>query len=206
MSGMDNAHMKNDILVAAVVGFFLGLLLLSVAYNLKIYFPYRGLLLVVGVPLIWAIGIGISQFLARYIPFFNQLGKFVAVGVLNTALDFSVLNFVSRLTGITAGVAVGWVNVPGFVVAVVNGYLWQRLWVFPRQDVGRNMFIDFPKFLAVTIVGLLINSWIIVIVTTYLPTPGAIRQELWLNVAKIIATAFTLVWNFIGYKFVVFRK
>lgn len=206
MDNIDTTYMKKDILVAAVVGFFLGLLLLSIVYNLKIYFPYQSLLLVVGVPIIWAVGIGASQFLARYIPFFNQLGKFVAVGVLNTALDFSVLNFVSRLTGITAGVVVGWVNVPGFVVAVVNGYLWQRLWVFPRQDAERNMFFDFPKFLAVTSVGLLINSWIIVLVTTYLPTPEAIREELWLNVAKIIATAFTLVWNFIGYKFVVFRR
>ncbi len=203
---MDNSMSNKDVLVGAVAGFFLGLLLLSIAYNLKIYFPYQGTLLVVGVPLIWAIGIGISQFLARYIPFFNQLGKFVAAGVLNTALDFSVLNFVSRATGITAGVVVGWVNVPGFVIAVINGYLWQRLWVFPRLDAERHIFIDFPKFLVITIGGLLINSWVIILVTTYLPIPETVREEVWLNVAKVIATAFTLVWNFSGYKFVVFRK
>ena len=197
---------KKDIFISAVAGFFLGLLLLSIAYNLKIYFPYQGLLLIVGVPIIWVAGITISQILARYIPFFEQLGKFVAVGVLNTALDFSVLNAVSRLTGITAGVVVGWVNIPGFIVAVINGYLWQRLWVFPRQNIERNIFIDFPKFLGVTLVGLLLNSGLIILVTTWIARPSGISSEIWLNIAKVIATAFTLVWNFVGYKFVVFRK
>ena len=201
---MENS--KKDLLIAAIAGFLLGLLLLSIAYNLKLFFPYRASLLVVGVPFLWVIGVGISQIIARYIPFFNQLGKFVAVGVLNTALDFSILNFVSRLTGITAGLVIGWVNIPGFLVSVVNGYFWGRLWVFPRQDQNRNLLIDFPKFLAVTGVGLFINSGLIILVTTYIPIPAGIRSEVWLNIAKVIATAFTLVWNFMGYKFFVFRK
>lgn len=197
---------RKDLLIAAVAGFLLGLLLLSIAFNLRLYFLYRTPLLVFGVPIIIVVGIGISKIIGRYIPFFNQLGKFVAVGVLNTALDFSILNFISRVTGITAGVVVGWVNIPGFMVSVVNGYLWSRLWVFPRQDQERNLFIDFPKFIAVTGIGLLLNSGIIILVTTYLPAPENIRSEVWLNIAKVIATAFTLVWNFMGYKFFVFKK
>ncbi len=203
---------KKDYFIGAVVGLCTGLLTAFIFWHLKIDFPYKMPVLIIGIPILWAMGVWLGKFLSRRIPFFAQFGKFATVGFLSSAIDFSILNIVSAATGVTAGVIVGWINVPGFIVATVNGYLWNKLWVFKIPNVASaklRVFANFPKFLAVTIVGLLINSGIIILLTL----PGFTAIEWFtmnpierLNVAKIIATAAALIWNFIGYKFIAFRK
>ena len=203
---------KKDYFIGSVVGLCTGLLAAFIFRHLQIYFPYQMPVLIIGIPMLWAMGVWLGKFLSRWIPFFAQFGKFATVGFLSSAIDFSILNMVSAATGVTAGIIVGWVNVPGFIVATVNGYLWNKLWVFGAQD-GRGVFHSFPKFLAVTIVGLLINSGIIILLTSYNPTAafplssqrGFTAAE-WLNIAKVIATALALIWNFIGYKLIAFRS
>ena len=183
----------------------LGLVILRI---LNITFPYQNLAALVLLPVLWAAGVWLGDFLgARVKPFFSQFGRYAAAGFLSTAIDFSVLNFTSYLTGVTAGVIVGWVNAPGFLIAVVNGYLWNKLWVFKDYD-GKNLFRDFPKFFAVGIGGLVINSVLIIALTTYAPASIilAVGGSKWLNVAKFIANIAVLIWNFLGFKFIVFKK
>ena len=43
-------------------------------------------------------------------------------------------------------------------------------------------------------------------VTTFIPPFFGLSPELWANLAKVAATGFSLIWNFIGYKFIVFKK
>ena len=160
------------------------------------------------IPILWAAGVWFGDFLgARVKPFFSQFGRYAAAGFLSTAIDFSVLNFTSYLSGITAGVIVGWVNAPGFLFAVVNGYLWNKLWVFKDYD-KEGLFHDFPKFFVVGIGGLIINSVLIIALTTYAPVSiiAAVGPSKWLNVAKFIANIAVLIWNFLGFKFIVFKK
>jgi putative flippase GtrA len=52
-----------------------------------------------------------------------QFGKFLAVGTLNTGIDFGTLNLLSWLTGIYGGVRLAPVNVPGVLLALANSYL-----------------------------------------------------------------------------------
>src|SRR3989344_5412961 len=199
---------KKDYLIGAGAGFLTGALGLVILRILNITFPYQNLAALVLLPILWAAGVWLGDFLgARVKPFFSQFGRYAAAGFLSTAIDFSVLNFTSYLTGITAGVVVGWVNAPGFLIAVVNGYLWNKLWVFKDYD-GKNLFSDFPKFFAVGIGGLIINSVLIIALTTYAPASIilAVGGSKWLNVAKFIANTAVLVWNFLGFKFIVFKK
>ncbi|MDP3934615.1 MAG: GtrA family protein [Candidatus Giovannonibacteria bacterium] len=199
---------KKDYLIGAGAGFFTGALFLVVFYFLKISFPYQNIAALVLLPVLWAMGVWLGDFLgARVKPFFSQFGRYAAAGFLSTAIDFSVLNFTSYLTGVTAGVIVGWINAPGFLIAVINGYLWNKLWVFKDYD-GNNLFRDFPKFFAVGIGGLIINSVLIIALTTYAPVSiiSAVGSSKWLNVAKFIANIAVLVWNFLGFKFIVFKK
>ncbi len=206
---------KKDYLIGAIVGLCTGLLAAFVFEHLHVDFPYQTPILVIGIPILWALGVWLGKFLSRWFPFFAQFGKFAAVGFLSSAVDFSILNIVSAATGVTAGIVVGWVNVPGFLVATVNGYLWNKLWVFnSRNPVSETssarlrLFDNFARFLVVTVIGLLINSGVIVVLTTYLAPPVWLTMSAieWLNIAKIIATAVALVWNFIGYRYFAFAK
>ncbi len=215
------------------------------------------------------VGAGISakveSFLARK-PVILQLLRFGAIGVINTALDFLVLNFVSKTLGITSGLKLGQVNVIGFALAVVQSYYWNRAWTFNFEQtvslwknfwrlvfigilgaagvllvligsklsapaslylVALILFIvvevilweafgltklmgagqgreQFVLFVTVSIIGLIINSALVALVSQYWPLTSNV--DLNKNIAKILATFVSLVWNFMAYKLIVFKR
>jgi|SRR3989344_5295808 len=191
---------KKDYLIGAFAGLITGILALRIFYFLGIYFKFQELFFILAVPFLWALGVWFGGFLSRYIPFFAQFGKFAVVGFLGAAIDFSILNAVSHATGITAGFTVGWINIPGFLVAMMNNYFWNKIWVFPTQS---GVLREFPKFFGVTIIGLLINSGTIIILTNF---SFGFNNQIWLNISKVMANALAMIWNFIGYKFIAFKK
>ena len=195
---------KQDYAIAALIGFLAGVFAIPTAVNNGLHTRIVLIALPLIVPILFIAGVYIGKFIARKFAFFEQLTKFFAVGFLNTAIDFGVLNLLSVVTGVTSGLIVGGVNIPGFSVAVGNSYFWNKFWVFQGR-AGGGALQDFPRFLLVTLIGLFINSGIIIILTTYISAPSGISNTGWLNLAKIMATAISFMWNFLGYKFIVFR-
>ncbi len=195
---------KKDYSIAFWAGVLTGLFAVPILLNVGVREPLAFLMVIGGVPFLWVAGVWFGGFLSRWLPFMAQFGKYAAVGFLNASIDFGILNAISMATGVTAGFVVGGVNIPGFSVAVFNSYLWNRLWTF-RQPEGEGLFDDVPKFLLVTGIGLAINSGVVVLLTTYVTPFFGITSVAWLNVAKVIASATSLLWNFLGYKFVVFK-
>ncbi len=195
---------KTDYAIGGLIGFFAGMFAIPTLYNLGI----KNAMILLAVPWVGAIGgfigIWIVYFFAKKMPVLAQFGRFFAVGTLNTLIDFGILNILSRATGIAAGFLLGGVNVPGFLITIINSYLWNKLWVFKKGS--QNLFAAFPKFLAVTLVGLLTNSAIIIFFTTYLAPSVALAPNIALNIGKLLATVISLMVNFLGYKFFVFGK
>ena len=131
-----------------------------------------------------------------------QFGKFLAVGTLNTGIDFGTLNLLSWLTGIYGGVQLAPINVPGVLLALTNSYLLNKHWTFktpfyPGRRVGR--------FVLVSLTGVGLNTALVVALTHLVTRPTGFTPQLWENLAKVLATGGTLVWDFFGYKFLVFR-
>lgn len=195
---------RRDYLIAAVVGILTAAFAIPTLINIGLARPSVIIGIFAAIPILWVAGVWLGGFLGQWFSFFIQFGKFATIGFLSAAIDFGVLNILSYASGLTAGFLVGWINAPGFALAVVNGYLWNRLWVF-RQQPGEGLFRDFPKFLAVTVSGLFLNSGIVVFATTYVPPQFGAGPEAWLNIAKVAANAVILIWNFVGYKIFVFK-
>ena len=200
---------KMDYVLGGFIGFFAGIFMIPLLINIgnQGHPVVKGYAVLMLAPWVMALavvcGIWLGKFLARRLAFFDQLSKFGAVGILNASIDFGVLNLFSILTGATAGIKIGGFNVPGVALAVVNSYLWNKHWVFKSTQQNRPDQ-DLAKFLAVTISGLILNSIFVVVATTYITPPLGLSGAAWLNVAKVLITAFTLIWNFLGYKFFVF--
>jgi len=196
---------KIDYYIVSLIGFLTGVFAVPTAINLGL----RSAPLLMVLPLVFLIlfliGLAAVSFLSRFLPPFAQFGKFAAVGLSSTAIDFGILNILSLTTGITAGFILGGVNIPGFGVAVVSSYFWNKFWTFGAGGEG-NLFQDFPKFLAVAAVGLVLNSGIVIFTATYVPPFFGLNPQTHLNIAKVIATLLVLVWNFLGFKFLVFKK
>lgn len=192
---------KKDYWIGALAGLLTGVLALRLFDFLEIGFKYKEFVLLLGVPVLWGLGVAFGGFLGRFLPFFSQFGKFAAVGFLGAAIDFSILNYISFKTGITAGLTIGWINIPGFLFAVLNNYFWNKFWVFKYKD--EKTFSNFPKFFGVTLLSLAINSGTIISLTSFSTN---LDGQIWLNISKIAANALAMVWNFIGYKYIAFKK
>ncbi|TSC67834.1 MAG: family 2 glycosyl transferase [Parcubacteria group bacterium Gr01-1014_66] len=198
---------KIDYAIGILIGFLVGIFAIPTLIHLEIRNPT----LLLSLPWIFAclfgFGIWLGKYLSRFFAPALQLAKFAAVGFLNTAIHFAVLNSLSLLTGITRGFEIGGINVPAFAAAVTSGYFCNKLWVFklPNQK-NEPFFADFAKYLFISIGGLIINTVIVVGITTYVQPLFMISLALWLNIATIIAIMVSMIWNFLGYKLIVFRK
>lgn len=136
---------------------------------------------------------------------FLQFGKFFVVGILNTGLDFLVLNLLMWITQTYKGTPIVIFGTISFSVAVINSYFLNKYWTFGDQSKTQAPQ-QFVKFLSVAIVGLVLNNSIIYFITTLVNPIFGLSPVLWANFAKAMATGVVLAWNFVGYKLFVFKK
>jgi putative flippase GtrA len=214
---MGGMQFKKDYLIAIIAGFITAIFLFPSLKNIRIGGGMLAVSLPFIVPVLWVFGLWFGRFLTRWLSFTYQFAKFVVVGFLNTSIDFGVLNILSMLTGLTSGFIIGGVNIPVFMLAATNAYFWNKFWVFsssakPACRQGRAAedkkkektdYSDFFTFAIVVIIGVIINGGIVILIIS--PVFN-LSPERWLNIAKVIATSISLFWNFIGFKFLVFKK
>jgi putative flippase GtrA len=105
----------------------------------------------------------IEKILVKY-PVVMQGLRFIALGVLNTALDFIILNFLSKSLGIEAGAKLGFINIISFSIAVLQSYLWNRYWVFGGAEQGVGVVTNLVRLMlvgglgAVSLIGVLLAA------------------------------------------------
>ncbi len=95
----------------------------------------------------------VTSFLERY-PVVYQFLRFGCIGVLNTGLNFLILNGVSKALGINQGIRLSAVSVVGFSAAVLQSYLWNKTWTFGSEQ-GISIFKNFLRLIQVGILGTL---------------------------------------------------
>ena len=146
----------------------------------------------------------LQKILERF-PALKQFVKFVVVGVINTGIDFLILNIEMFFTGITSGSGMIVQNSISFGAATINSYYLNKRWTFEDRETQKEG-VKFSQFIIVSLVGISINGGIVYAITTFINPLFGISPQLWANLAKVAATGISLIWNFIGYKFIVFKK
>jgi putative flippase GtrA len=95
-----------------------------------------------------------------------------------------------------------------FVIFVLGQILLWHLYGLHFTTNTQNTSKQFTAFIVISVIGLLINTAIVGLVSAqvvgYLATLS--RPDLAKNVAKVLATIISLMWNFAGYKFIVFKE
>ncbi len=137
-------------------------------------------------------------------PTLLQFIKFAIIGVLNTAIDFGILNLLMWGFGMYKGSWILLFNTISFSIAATNSYFINKYWTF--GELSKIRAGQFAKFFIISFGGAVINSGIVFSITTFIPPVFGLSEELWANFAKVIATAIAWIWNFTMYKFVVFKK
>mgnify|MGYP001558705825 FL=1 len=193
---------KKDLSLGVLIGLLIGLSVLPIVKNLGLPIGFKlqlflAPLLMILVPL----GLMIANFLSRYSAVFYQIAKFGVVGVLNTMMDWGILNILMFLSGVYAGLAYSGFKAISFGIAIVNSYLWNKYWTF---ESGTSRDNEFLKFLIISAIGALINIGIASSIVNFTAPFSGLSLPIWANIAAAAATAVSMVWNFTGYKFIVF--
>lgn len=139
---------------------------------------------------------------------FIKLARFGIVGVLNTLVD--ILSFVAIIFffGLTGGIGFVLAKMAAFIIANINSFIWNKLWVFDESKTSANESgaKQFTSFFAVSVLGLLINA-IAFAAISYLLTLLISLDPVVLGVISVILAALvSMAWNFVGYKCFVFEK
>ncbi len=137
-------------------------------------------------------------------PIFLQGIKFLVVGVLNTFIDFGVLNLLIFFTGIAQGLWYSIFKAISFTTAVINSYFMNKFWTFKAKEATNPK--EFGQFFIVSAGGFLLNVGTASFLVNFIGPRFGISKNLWANIGALGGTVVAFLWNFAGYKFFVFKK
>jgi dolichol-phosphate mannosyltransferase len=122
-----------------------------------------------------------NRYFLKY-PALKQFTKFCLVGFFNTAIDFLVYLFLTRLFIIYFVLA----NACSFLVAVTWSFIFNKYWTFRNGE--KKIKKQYLQFLFINVIGLILNTLILYTFVTYF--------NLYDLLAKALAIVIVLFWNF----------
>lgn len=203
---------KSDIIASLIIGELISWFALGILKNLDVkiigmetrilYF-----VLPIAFPLLSLAAIWFAYILGKRFLIIWQAAKFILVGVLNTFVDLGVLNVLIFISGLASGGAYSLFKGISFIVASCNSYFWNKFWTFEKKETGEDpKKTEFTQFFAVSVGGFLINVGVASLVVNAVEPQFGFNPKVWANIGAIIATFLGMTWNFLGYKFIVFKK
>ena len=201
------SHTK-DYLIVSVIGLAFGLFLIPVLSNIKLPFLTLNIasasLITIFFIAFANVALWIAFVIGTRIPVVLQFAKFAAVGAFSTLFAFGILNVLIALTKVTSGIGYSAFIGLAFICATTGSYFLNRYWTFSIQNAANTG--EFGKFLSVSVVGFAVNVGIASFVVNVVSHPAVFTPERWANLGALSATVISLIWNFFGYKFIVFKR
>jgi putative flippase GtrA len=200
----------NDAIIAAGIGggvavyFYYILGQSSDGLIAESFVRWRWLLLII-FPLLAALGLQIAFLIGKKFPAIYQLAKFLLVGAMAAILDLALLNLFMVLSGAASGAGFNVAKGISFAAATSLKYFPDKLWAFKNKN-RQNLKREFGKFFAITLAGLALNIFIADIIVNQIGSQWGIPAELWANLGGIGAIMAVFIFNFFGYKILVFKK
>jgi putative flippase GtrA len=199
---------KTDKIVSLILGFLIGLFLFFILKTVKkelpfpIPYPWSLPIVFAFLGLIW---IYLISFFGKKYKIILQGGRFVLVGTFNTFVDWGVLSLLMGLSGIYAGLGYSIFKGISFTIAVVNSYFWNKFWTFGKKET-EGAGKEFVQFFVVSVIGFLINVGVASLVVNVVGPQFGWSEKIWALFGALTATLTAITWNFLGYKFLVFKK
>ncbi|MDR3559329.1 MAG: GtrA family protein [Candidatus Pacebacteria bacterium] len=213
-----DAMTKRDYWLGAICGLLIGLLFLPVLktaaanWYLKLW-PLVVPFFLIAVP----VCLVVARFIARKIVLIWQLAKFVATGVLNVLVDFGTLaieimlfekyfNIKSTDVFLNLGLVITFYSLfkaISFTVSNINSYFWNKYWTFDKRKDNQSEFV---QFFIVSIVGFIVNVVVASFVFNGFSSHTALTAGQWALIGAAAGSVAGLAWNFLGYKFIVFKE
>ncbi|MBI3046572.1 MAG: GtrA family protein [Candidatus Harrisonbacteria bacterium] len=196
---------KKDLKISFLVGIVAGVLMLPTLRNLGVILNLKVALLATGgLTVFTPVGYLVAYWLSKRWPVLLQFVKFGIVGGLNAMIDLGVLNLLIYFSGLAAGFWYSVFKSVSFITAVFNSYFWNKYWTFKSEN--RVVKSEFLKFFLVNLFTFALNVGTASVLVNVVGKPAGISAELWANVGAVSAVFISLFINFLGMKFIVFKR
>ncbi|MCX6718374.1 MAG: GtrA family protein [Candidatus Staskawiczbacteria bacterium] len=199
---------RNDIIFAIICG-------LAVAWVGMDFLPKYGWMFFIILPILSVAGLLLCLPAGRQATtgykkplFLGQLGKFALAGAFADVVDikvFQILFFLLPFSLIIKSVS--------FLVATAIKYWANKHWAFGDGEIvgflsrAKKLTIseikEIGQFLLITLVGLAIN---VISFYYFSRMKTGLSIKIWTEISIILSALVVALWNFLGYKFIVFKK
>ncbi len=147
----------------------------------------------------------VAYLLGKKFIFIFQLAKFILIGAVFAIFDLIIFNLFLQWFGITdKGLKYSVLVGVSFVIATSVKYVADKYWAFEKKE-GSRIGAEFGSFFVVTLISGVIQVGIALLVANSNPLFG-MNVLAWANIGKISGIIVASAWNFVGYKFIVFKK
>jgi len=199
---------KIDAILALITGESVAWLFIWLLKNSpKIDLPFLYWLLPVLFPILSVLAIWICYLIGKKYLVVYQLAKFILIGVFFAVFDLIILNILLEYFGISKGQGLKYASFVtiSFIVATTVKYIADKYWAF--EKAGREkMGLEFGKFFIITLISGAIQIGIASLIFAVIPSLFEMSELVAGNVGKIGGIIVASAWNFLGYKFIVFKK
>lgn len=195
-----------DIIISLILGRILGFLLSDFlgAMGIRLGFYYMVILWIllpfIVLSMVWFAGIIGRRFL-----FIFQGTKHVLVGAVATVIDLKIFDLLSWIFSSFLFSHILVFKAISFLFSTGAKYIGNKYWAFAKHQ-KENLQEEIINFLFITLVGLVIDTGSFYFLTTFVHPLFGMPAALWIKSSIIMAAIAAALWNFLGYKFLVFKK
>ena len=163
---------------------------------------YQMALVWVVLPVIAVFFLWLSEYIGKKLFFVFQSAKHVLVGGAATVIDLKIFEFLLPIFFLANPLIL---KSASFLFSTALKYAGNKYWAFEKNG-GEDIHKEVGKFFFITIVGLLIDVCVFYYATKVVGPQFGILTAIWIKLSVILAALAAAVWNFLGYKFLVFKK
>lgn len=155
----------------------------------------------ISVPILFVIFLWLAYIIGRKLLVVLQIAKHSLVGAFATVIDLNIFETMAFLFSLNPLLSKGF----SFFVATSIKFLGNKQWSFEKR--GRDgIEKEIIKFFIVAIVGVGIDVSSFFYFTNILGSQFQLPEHIWIKLSVIFAALIAAVWNFLGDKFLVFKK
>ena len=134
--------------------------------------------------------------------------KFAIVGISGSVVDFGIFNLLLSLAGLSSTIS----QAISFTLAVINNFIWNRLWTYPetRQSGALKPFIQFGL---VNVIGLGIRTGLFLVIEpqmiklSSLILPNFSQPEtVGHNLTLALVILIVMLWNYFANRYWTFKE
>lgn len=194
-----------DIIFALICGLTVNWVAFDFLKSYGIDFGLYKWLLLWLLPIISLIFLWLASLIGRKLLFVFQAAKYLLVGAFVTVIDLKLFEFLVWIFSFAISQNQIIAKVTSFLFATFVKYWGNKHWAFEKPGKERVKLEVFQFFL-ITMVGLGIDVGFFFYLTRIMGPQLETPQELWVKLSVILAAIVAALWNFLGYKFLVFKK